>query len=93
MLPCLQGEHQQQVLQAVERAKTVTMQELNAIIGVSLSAYNWQQHAQTHTHQLIKLIFRGYIIYLISPKVINFVCQKLPDILNDAELKSKINYS
>lgn len=35
VLPCLQGEHQQQVLQAVERAKTVTMQELNAIIGVS----------------------------------------------------------
>lgn len=35
LLPCLQGEHQQQVLQAVERAKQVTMPELNAIIGVS----------------------------------------------------------
>ena len=29
-------QHQQQVAAAVERAKQVTMQELNAIIGVSL---------------------------------------------------------
>ncbi len=36
LLPCLQGEHQQQVLQAVERAKQVTVPELNAIIGVSV---------------------------------------------------------
>lgn len=28
-------QHQQQVVQAVERAKQVTMAELNAIIGVS----------------------------------------------------------
>lgn len=36
LLPCLQPEHQQQVLQAVDRAKQVTMPELNAIIGVSI---------------------------------------------------------
>lgn len=35
LLPCLQPEHQQQVLTAVDRAKQVTMPELNAIIGVS----------------------------------------------------------
>lgn len=35
LLPFLAAEHQQQVLQAVDRAKQVTMQELNAIIGVS----------------------------------------------------------
>jgi len=29
------SQHQQQVAAAVERAKQVTMQELNAIIGVS----------------------------------------------------------
>ena len=31
---CVFGQHQQQVAQAVERAKQVTMTELNAIIGV-----------------------------------------------------------
>lgn len=31
---CLSPQHQQQVAQAVERAKQVTMTELNAIIGV-----------------------------------------------------------
>lgn len=31
-------QHQQQVAAAVERAKQVTMQELNAIIGVSLDS-------------------------------------------------------
>jgi groucho len=36
LLPFLAAEHQQQVAQAVERAKQVTMPELNAIIGVSL---------------------------------------------------------
>lgn len=40
LLPCLQGEHQQQVLQAVERAKQVTVPELNAIIGVSVVSHN-----------------------------------------------------
>lgn len=34
LLPFLATEHQQQVAQAVERAKQVTMPELNAIIGV-----------------------------------------------------------
>ena len=31
-------QHQQQVVAAVERAKQVTMQELNAIIGVSIQS-------------------------------------------------------
>lgn len=35
ILPFLSQEHQQQVATAVERAKQVTMSELNAIIGVS----------------------------------------------------------
>jgi hypothetical protein len=34
VLPFLAQEHQQQVATAVERAKQVTMTELNAIIGV-----------------------------------------------------------
>lgn len=36
MLPFLAQEHQQQVATAVDRAKQVTMTELNAIIGVSV---------------------------------------------------------
>jgi len=36
LLPFLATEHQTQVIQAVERAKQVTMPELNAIIGVSI---------------------------------------------------------
>jgi groucho len=35
LLPFLSQEHQQQVVTAVERAKQVSMSELNAIIGVS----------------------------------------------------------
>lgn len=38
LLPFLAQEHQQQVIQAVERAKQITVPELNAIIGVSGSA-------------------------------------------------------
>lgn len=34
-MPFLSAEHQQQVLTAVERAKQITMSELNAVIGVS----------------------------------------------------------
>uniref|UniRef100_A0A672J7A9 Transducin-like enhancer protein 1 n=1 Tax=Salarias fasciatus TaxID=181472 RepID=A0A672J7A9_SALFA len=41
VIPFLSQEHQQQVVQAVERAKQVTMAELNAVIG--------QQHL-THNH-------------------------------------------
>lgn len=41
LLPFLAAEHQQQVAQAVERAKQVTMPELNAIIGVSLKQRNF----------------------------------------------------
>ncbi len=37
VLPFLSQEHQQQVATAVERAKQVTMSELNSVIGVSLS--------------------------------------------------------
>lgn len=37
------SQHQQQVVQAVERAKQVTMAELNAIIGVGVL------HAHKHT--------------------------------------------
>jgi len=44
---CMQ--HQQQVAAAVERAKQVTMQELNAIIGVIVSLISlilsWSNHA------------------------------------------------
>uniref|UniRef100_A0A493TRV8 Groucho/TLE N-terminal Q-rich domain-containing protein n=1 Tax=Anas platyrhynchos platyrhynchos TaxID=8840 RepID=A0A493TRV8_ANAPP len=36
ILPLLAQEHQQQVLQAVERAKQVTMAELNSIVGQQL---------------------------------------------------------
>jgi groucho len=35
LVPFLSAEHQQQVLTAVERAKQITMSELNAVIGVS----------------------------------------------------------
>ncbi|KAL0968869.1 hypothetical protein UPYG_G00272960 [Umbra pygmaea] len=38
IMPFLSQEHQQQVAQAVERAKQVTMTELNAIIGQQLQA-------------------------------------------------------
>ncbi|KAL1394333.1 hypothetical protein pipiens_012027 [Culex pipiens pipiens] len=44
LLPFLATEHQQQVAQAVERAKQVTMPELNAIIG---------QHQQQGIQQLL----------------------------------------
>ncbi|XP_028977380.2 transducin-like enhancer protein 4 isoform X2 [Esox lucius] len=43
IIPFLSQEHQQQVVQAVERAKQVTMAELNAIIGQQL------QHLSHHT--------------------------------------------
>uniref|UniRef100_A0AAZ3SFD8 Groucho/TLE N-terminal Q-rich domain-containing protein n=1 Tax=Oncorhynchus tshawytscha TaxID=74940 RepID=A0AAZ3SFD8_ONCTS len=55
--------HQQQVVQAVERAKQVTMAELNSIIGVCLHTHthtrtrtrahtytHTRTHAHTHTH-------------------------------------------
>ncbi|XP_056145599.1 transducin-like enhancer protein 4 isoform X10 [Lampris incognitus] len=47
VIPFLSQEHQQQVVQAVERAKQVTMPELNAIIGQQLQA----QHL-SHGHAL-----------------------------------------
>lgn len=36
-MPFLSQEHQQQVATAVERAKQITMSDLNAVIGVSPS--------------------------------------------------------
>ncbi|XP_076465991.1 transducin-like enhancer protein 4 isoform X2 [Babylonia areolata] len=44
VIPFLSQEHQQQVAAAVERAKQVTMQELNAIIGMQA------QHLPHHPH-------------------------------------------
>lgn len=40
LMPFLAAEHQQQVAQAVERAKQVTVPELNAIIGVRICFQN-----------------------------------------------------
>uniref|UniRef100_A0A4W3ILU6 Groucho/TLE N-terminal Q-rich domain-containing protein n=1 Tax=Callorhinchus milii TaxID=7868 RepID=A0A4W3ILU6_CALMI len=54
VIPFLSQEHQQQVAQAVERAKQVTMAELNAIIGVrglpSLPLTQQQLQAQHLSH-------------------------------------------
>uniref|UniRef100_A0A8C6PIZ1 Groucho/TLE N-terminal Q-rich domain-containing protein n=1 Tax=Nothobranchius furzeri TaxID=105023 RepID=A0A8C6PIZ1_NOTFU len=50
VIPFLSQEHQQQVVQAVERAKQVTMAELNAIIGVSLMHHQQQLQAQHLSH-------------------------------------------
>lgn len=57
VIPFLSQEHQQQVATAVERAKQVTMTELNAIIGVSnhfagasRDQLMQQMHAQQLTH-------------------------------------------
>uniref|UniRef100_A0A3B3YBU3 Groucho/TLE N-terminal Q-rich domain-containing protein n=1 Tax=Poecilia mexicana TaxID=48701 RepID=A0A3B3YBU3_9TELE len=46
LIPFLTQEHQQQVVQAMERAKQVTMGELNASIGQQLQAQHLSQHAQ-----------------------------------------------
>lgn len=37
IVPFLQAEHQQQVATAVERAKQISMTELNTVIGVSIN--------------------------------------------------------
>ncbi|XP_041059947.1 transducin-like enhancer protein 4 isoform X8 [Cetorhinus maximus] len=47
IIPFLSQEHQQQVVQAIERAKQVTMAELNAIIG---NAHLQQQQLQHLSH-------------------------------------------
>ncbi|CAB1331445.1 unnamed protein product [Coregonus sp. 'balchen'] len=44
LLPWLVPQHQQQVVQAMERAKQVTMGELNASIGQQLQAQHLSQH-------------------------------------------------
>ena len=41
VLPFLSQEHQQQVATAVERAKQVTMAELNSVIGVSFFQFSY----------------------------------------------------
>ncbi|XP_060733903.1 transducin-like enhancer protein 3-A isoform X1 [Tachysurus vachellii] len=51
IMPFLSQEHQQQVAQAVERAKQVTMTELNAIIGQQLQA----QHLSHAAHGPVAL--------------------------------------
>lgn len=50
VIPFLSQEHQQQVAQAVERAKQVTMTELNAIIGVRTPTSLAQMQAQHLPH-------------------------------------------
>nr|XP_056701618.1 transducin-like enhancer protein 1 [Euleptes europaea] len=45
LIPFLSQEHQQQVVQAVERAKQVTMAELNMAIGHQLQAQHLTHHA------------------------------------------------
>ncbi|NWJ00055.1 TLE1 protein, partial [Crypturellus undulatus] len=45
LIPFLSQEHQQQVVQAVERAKQVTMTDLNAAIGHQLQAQHLSHHA------------------------------------------------
>lgn len=46
IMPFLSQEHQQQVATALDRAKQVTMTELNAIIGVS---NHWTEPSKSHT--------------------------------------------
>ncbi|XP_051896174.1 transducin-like enhancer protein 3-B isoform X1 [Pristis pectinata] len=61
IMPFLSQEHQQQVAQAVERAKQVTMTELNSIIGVrgvpNLPLTQQQLQAQhlSHTHAPVQM--------------------------------------
>uniref|UniRef100_A0A8C7X746 TLE family member 4, transcriptional corepressor n=1 Tax=Oryzias sinensis TaxID=183150 RepID=A0A8C7X746_9TELE len=58
VIPFLSQEHQQQVVQAVERAKQVTMAELNAIIGVGA--------LHTHIHKFTQKFpsFRAYSFHV-----------------------------
>lgn len=64
VLPFLAQEHQQQVASAIERAKQVTMTELNAIIGVSCAT----KFSITTLHFIFKdatpVLFK-YLFYLI----------------------------
>uniref|UniRef100_A0A1L8DXQ3 Putative transducin-like enhancer of split protein n=1 Tax=Nyssomyia neivai TaxID=330878 RepID=A0A1L8DXQ3_9DIPT len=52
LLPFLAQEHQQQVIQAVERAKQITVPELNAIIGQQHQQGLQQLIQQIHAQQL-----------------------------------------
>ncbi|KAF7250641.1 Transducin-like enhancer protein 1 [Varanus komodoensis] len=51
VIPFLSQEHQQQVAQAVERAKQVTMAELNAIIGSHLAIKDDKKHHDPDHHR------------------------------------------
>lgn len=64
-MPFLASEHQQQVAQAVERAKQVTMPELNAIIGVSFHTHE-TVFLDTYNVFLFRILFgfRCYRFYL-----------------------------
>lgn len=69
IIPFLQGEHQQQVLTAVDRAKQVTMTELNAVIGVNMSFKSHQikyRHTQTHIHTHIHECIFPYTYMLFT---------------------------
>ena len=80
LLPFLATEHQQQVAQAVERAKQVTMPELNAIIGVrivkeenfNLFSWFWLFFCKkffliSNQLKLVEILFaRGFIIQNIA---------------------------
>ncbi|CAF0875299.1 unnamed protein product [Didymodactylos carnosus] len=50
MLPCLQSEQQSQVATALERAKSVTVAELNAIIGQQMHQGSGFPHAHAQAH-------------------------------------------
>ena len=55
VLPFLSQEHQQQVATAVERAKQVTMAELNSVVGVRC-AFRLNEISEQDMSHLIHLI-------------------------------------
>lgn len=65
ILPFLSQEHQQQVATAVERAKQVTMTELNAIIGVS-----------SIIHSRCYKIYSLHYVYVAILKYFSFILKK-----------------
>ena len=61
VLPFLSGEHQQQVAMAVERAKQITMAELNAVMQVNKCDCMRARHA------LAKQIMKLHCSVLLTP--------------------------
>lgn len=55
ILPFLSQEHQQQVATAVDRAKQITMSELNSIIGVSALYVTWWYNCPNRAICICKL--------------------------------------